>query len=50
MELRSLVLEEFNVKMYSLELYDDYMSVVNVADNKKSGELQKIDYYSNEKQ
>lgn len=28
MKLHSLVLKELNVRMYSSELYDDYMSVV----------------------
>ena len=29
MKLHSLMLKELNVRMYSSELYDDYMSVVN---------------------
>lgn len=37
MKLHSLVLKELNVKMYSSELYDDYMSVVDVTDKKKPG-------------
>lgn len=49
MKLHSLVLKELNVKMYSSELYDDYMSVVDVTDKKQSDELQKVDYYSNVK-
>ena len=48
MKLHSLVLKELNVKMYSSELYDDYMSVVDATD-KKPGELQKVDHYSKEK-
>ncbi len=49
MKLHSLVLKELNVKMYSSELYDDYMSVVDATDKKKSGESQNVDCYSNEK-
>lgn len=49
MKLHSLVLKELNVKMYSSELYDDYMSVVDVTDKKKSGEEQGINYYNSEK-
>lgn len=49
MKLHSLVLKELNVKMYSSELYDDYMSVVDAMDKKKSGESQNVDCYSNEK-
>lgn len=49
MKLHSLVLKELNEKMYSAELYDDYMSIVDAADKKQSDELQKVDYYSNEK-
>ena len=49
MKLHSLVLKELNVKMYSSELYDDYMSVVDAADRKKSGESQNVDCYSDEK-
>lgn len=48
MKLHSLVLKELNVKMYSSELYDDYMSVLDATD-KKPGELQKVDHYSKEK-
>lgn len=48
MKLHSLVLKGLNVKMYSSELYDDYMSVVDATD-KKPVELQKVDHYSNEK-
>lgn len=49
MKLHSLVLKELNVKMYSSELYNDYMSVVDVTDKKKSGESQNVDCYNNEK-
>ena len=49
MKLHSLVLKELKVKMYSSELYDDYMSVVDVTDKKKSGEEQSINYYNSEK-
>lgn len=49
MKLHSLVLKELNVKMYSSELYDDYMSVVDVTDKKKSGETKDVGYYSSEK-
>ena len=49
MKLHSLVLKELDVKMYSSELYDDYMSVVDEMEKKQSDELQKVDYYSNEK-
>lgn len=49
LKLHSLVLKELNVKMYSSELYDDYMSVVDVMEKKQSDELQKVDYHSNEK-
>ena len=48
MKLHSLVLKELNVRMYSSELYDDYMSIVDATD-KKLGELQKVDHYSKEK-
>lgn len=48
MKLHSLVLKELNVKMYSSELYDDYMSVVDMTD-KKSRKSQNVDCYSNEK-
>ena len=34
MKLHSLVLKELNEKMYSSELYDDYMSIVDVTDKK----------------
>ena len=47
MKLHSLVLKELNVKMYSSELYDDYMSVVDAMD-KKSVEEQNVNYYNNE--
>lgn len=49
MKLHSLVLKELNVKMYSSELYDDYMSVVDAMDKKKSGEEQSINCYNSEK-
>ena len=49
MKLHSLVLKELDEKMYSSELYDDYMSVVDVTDKKKSDETQNVDYYSNDK-
>ena len=48
MKLHSLVLKELNVKMYSSELYDDYMSVVDATD-KKPVEEQNVNYYNNEK-
>ena len=41
MKLHSLVLKELNVRMYSSELYDDYMGVVD--------EEQNVNYYNNEK-
>ena len=50
MKLHSLVLKDLNVKMYSSELYDDYMSIVDVTDKKQSDEMQNVDYYSNDKQ
>lgn len=49
MKLHSLVLKELNVKMCSSEMYDDYMSVVNVMEKKQSDKLQEVNYYSNEK-
>lgn len=49
MKLHSLVLKELNVKMYSSELYDDYMSVVDVTDKKKSDETRSINCFSSEK-
>lgn len=49
MKLHSLVLKELNEKMYSSELYDDYMSVVDATDKKQSDEMQNVDYYSNDK-
>lgn len=49
MKLHSLVLKELNVKMYSSELYDDYTSVVDSTDKKKSGEMKDVGYYSSEK-
>lgn len=48
MKLHSLVVKELNVKMYSSELYDDYMSVVDATD-KKLSEKQDHDYYNSEK-
>ena len=50
MKLHSLVLKELNEKMYSSELYDDYMSIVDVTDKKQSDETRNVDYYSNDKQ
>ena len=44
-----MVLKELNVKMYSSELYDHYMSIVEATDKKKLGELQKVDQYSKAK-
>ena len=38
MKLHSLVLKELNVKMYSSELYDDYIKVVDVTEKKQSDE------------
>lgn len=49
MKLHSLVLKELNEKMYSAELYDDYMSIVDVTEKKQPDELHRVDYYSNEK-
>lgn len=49
MKLHSLVLKELNVKMYSSELYDDYMSIVDATDKKQSDETWNVDYYSNDK-
>lgn len=48
MKLQSLVLKELNVKMYSSELYDDYMNIVDAMD-KKPVEEQNVNYYNNEK-
>ena len=48
MKLHSLVLKELNVRMYSSELYDDYMGVVDAMD-KKPVEEQNVNYYNNEK-
>ena len=48
MKLHSLVLKELNVRMYSSELYDDYMSVMDAMD-KKPVEEQNVNYYNNEK-
>ena len=49
MKLHSLVLKELNVKMYSSEMYDDYMSVVDATDKKKQKEMRSINYYNSEK-
>ena len=49
MKLHSLVLKDLNLKMYSAELYDDYMSIVDVTEKKRPDELQRVDYYGNEK-
>lgn len=49
MKLHSLVLKELKVKMYSSELYDDYMSVVDATDKKKLDETQNVNYYNKEK-
>jgi hypothetical protein len=38
MKHHSLVLKELNVKMYSSELYDDYMSIVDAMKKKQSDE------------
>lgn len=48
MKLYSLVLKGLNVKLYSSELYDDYMSVVD-ATGKKPVEEQSVNCYNNEK-
>ena len=50
MKLYSLVLKELNVRMYSSELYDDYMSVVDAMDKKPVEEqvrriIDKMDRY-----
>ncbi len=47
MKLHLLVLKELNEKMYSSELYDDYMSIVDAIDKMQSDE--NVDYYSNDK-
>ena len=49
MKLHSLVLRELNVKMYSSELYDDYMSIVDVTDEKQSDETRNVNCFSSEK-
>ena len=49
MKLHSLVLKELNERMYSSELYEDYMSSVDATDKKQSDEMQNVDYYSNDK-
>lgn len=48
MKRHSLVLNELNVKMYSSELYGDYISVVDTMD-KKPVEEQNVNYYNNVK-
>lgn len=40
-----MVLKELNVKMYSSELYDNYMNVVDATD-KKLVEEQNVNYYN----
>lgn len=45
---KGMVLKELNVKMYSSELYDNYMNVVDATD-KKLVEEQNVNYYNNEK-
>lgn len=49
MELHSLVLKELNEKMYGADSFEDYMRIVDATEKKQSGELQKVEYYSNEK-
>lgn len=49
MKDHSLVLKELNVKMYSSELYDDYMSIVDAMKKKQSDESQEVNYYSNDR-
>ena len=49
MELHSLVLKELNEKMYGADSFEDYMRIVDATEKKQSDELQKVDYYSNEK-
>lgn len=49
MELHSLVLKELNEKMYGADSFEDYMRIVYATEKKQSDELQKVDYYSNEK-
>lgn len=49
MELHSLVLKEINEKMYGADSFEDYMRIVDATEKKQSGELQKVEYYSNEK-
>lgn len=48
LQMVSMVLKELNVKMYSSELYDNYMNVVDATD-KKLVEEQNVNYYNNEK-
>lgn len=49
MELHSLVLKELNEKMYGADSFEDYMSIVDATEKKQSGEMQNVDYYSNDK-
>lgn len=49
MKLHSLVLKELNEKMYSSELYDDYMSIIDATEKKQSDESQEFNYYSNDR-
>ena len=49
MKLHSLVLKELNEKMYSSELYDDYMSIVDATDKKQSDDTRNVDCFSSEK-
>ena len=49
MELYSLVLKELNEKMYGADSFEDYMSIVDATEKKQSGEMQNVDYYSNDK-
>lgn len=49
MELHSLVLKELNEKMHGADSFEDYMRIVDATEKKQSDELQKVDYYSNEK-
>ena len=49
MELYSLVLKELNEKMYGADSFEDYMRIVDATEKKQSDELQRVEYYSNEK-
>lgn len=49
MELHSLVLKELNEKMYGADSFEDYMRIVDATEKKQSGELRRVEYYSNEK-